>query len=313
VMCLGMPAAIIFEQPTPRFAATRHTLGLGHHHGRNHSTVRGPPTWCSQLLQREKNGSCRAPFTSVPGTAHVRRAVHRDLLLRKLGGSNSSVSRWMSGQGQDWWVWYNHARFIATPLVYVDLATNDPIWRSNTYFFDLCLGWQGLCIEASAAHYLRIRQERSCQLVPHCISNVTGVELTFLDDAGWAGGASNLNTNHAVRGKQRKVKCRALQDVLTSFQKTHVDFLSLDIESSEVPALSSLDFTKSQIDIIVSENPKVGEILFGAGYRRVSEAHDNIFVRGGVQLGIERNGGTVTDAIGVPACEELHAFTTSGQ
>ena len=79
----------------------------------------------------------------------------------------------------------------------MDLATNDAIWRSNTYFFDACLGWGGLCIEASEVHYDRIRRERSCTLVPACVSNATNVSLTFSGGVGWRGGSSRLSAKPA--------------------------------------------------------------------------------------------------------------------
>lgn len=60
--------------------------------------------------------------------------------MEMLGGTNLTTPNWMGSVGQDWWVWYNHARFLTRKGVYVDLATNDPIWRSNTYFFDTCMG-----------------------------------------------------------------------------------------------------------------------------------------------------------------------------
>lgn len=100
---------------------------------------RTPPLWCSRLLHHQQNG-CVAAFTNIGATAGVRLDVRRDLLLEMLGGTNLTTPNWMGSVGQDWWVWYNHARFLTRKGVYVDLATNDPIWRSNTYFFDTCMG-----------------------------------------------------------------------------------------------------------------------------------------------------------------------------
>ena len=264
-----------------------------------------PPEWCSQLVEVQQNASCRAPFTHIPATLAVPLTLSRDKYLRSvqranrglsdahtsLGGSTASMPPWMSGQGQDWWVWYNHARFLRRRGVYVDLATNDAIWRSNTYFFDACLGWGGLCIEASEVHYDRIKRERSCTLVPACVSNASNVSLTFSGGMGWRGGSSRLSAKSAeapLRSQDRRLRCRSLDDIFTSTTTKHVDVLSLDIEGHEVQALESVNLRNTRIDIIISENPDVKSLLQRAGYRAQSAAHDHIFLRPGFELGIVR-------------------------
>ena len=104
-------------------------------------------SWCAQLITRQRSGACVAPFTSIPRSAHFKFSSDLKSVILNLGGLNTSTPNWMSAQGQDWWVWYNHARFMRRKGIYVDLAANDPIWRSNTFFFDVCMGWSGLCIQ----------------------------------------------------------------------------------------------------------------------------------------------------------------------
>ena len=287
----------------------------------HHRPRETPPEWCSQLVEVQQNASCRAPFTHIPATLAVPLTLSRDKYLRSvqrvnrglsdahtsLGGSTASMPPWMSGQGQDWWVWYNHARFLRRRGVYVDLATNDAIWRSNTYFFDACLGWGGLCIEASEVHYDRIKRERSCTLVPACVSNATNVSLTFSGGVGWRGGSSRLSAKSAdpsapLRSQDRRLRCRSLDDIFTSTTTKHVDVLSLDIEGHEVQALASANLRNTRIDIIISENPDVKSLLQRAGYRAQSSAHDHIFLRPGFELGIVRHGLRPLDGAEVPRC-----------
>ena len=203
-----------------------------------------PPEWCSQLVEVQQNASCRAPFTHIPATLAVPLTLSRDKYLRSVQRANRGLSDAHTSLGgstasmplpTDWWVWYNHARFLRRRGVYVDLATNDAIWRSNTYFFDACLGWGGLCIEASEVHYDRIKRERSCTLVPACVSNATNVSLTFSGGVGWRGGSSRLSAKPAdpsapLRSQDRRLRCRSLDDIFTSTTTKHVDVLSLDMQ-----------------------------------------------------------------------------------
>ena len=69
--------------------------------------------------------------------------------------------------------------------VYVDIAAHHFKRISNTYyffdvcFFDVCLGWRGVCVEANPVYHAGIRAHRSCDLVPQCASNGTH-ELNFV-------------------------------------------------------------------------------------------------------------------------------------
>jgi hypothetical protein len=59
-------------------------------------------------------------------------------------------------------------------------------------------------------------------------------------------------------------------------------------------ALSSVDFERVKIDIIISENAKVSDILLAKGYRRQRTTPffgDSVFLRGGFRLAIEKERG----------------------
>lgn len=289
----------------------------------------GRPAWCARLLESQRSPpNCVAPFTSMVNTFRIASiAQGRDSLLHQVGGTNTTTPNWMGANGQDWWVWYNHARFMSRPGTYVDLAANHPIWRSNTYFFDACLGWNGICIEASEQHHESIRHERSCSLVPACISDSPRL-VRFNDRLGFTGGASKVlrdevpmkdtsdfnadrstrapNQGRRMQGLVRTLKCRLLKEVLESSGLKHVDFLSLDIEGHEVPALASVNFSLVEIDIIIVENELVQDILERAGYRKQSVSKyfaDFVFLRKGfTPLITERTGRLPEDWLHMRRC-----------
>ena len=130
---------------------------------------------CKELLdfherQFREGKLCNTAFNSSigfnPKTAELQGAE----LVHKVGHDLYGQPTFMSGGAQDWWVYMNHARFMKSPGFFVDLATNHPIIRSNTWFLEQCLGWKGLCIEPTPSLHASIRRERSCTLVPNCIS-----------------------------------------------------------------------------------------------------------------------------------------------
>ena len=52
------------------------------------------------------------------------------------------------------------------PFTYADVAANHFKRISNTYFYDRCLGWRGLCVEPNPRYHADLREKRSCELVP---------------------------------------------------------------------------------------------------------------------------------------------------
>jgi hypothetical protein len=74
------------------------------------------------------------------------------------------------GFSQAWQDWILYRNFFAnqTEGFYLDIGANEAITISNTAFFDICLGWQGVCFEPQAQYHRRLKSERSCTLVRLC-------------------------------------------------------------------------------------------------------------------------------------------------
>ncbi|EOD30454.1 hypothetical protein EMIHUDRAFT_232785 [Emiliania huxleyi CCMP1516] len=220
--------------------------------------------------------------------------------------SGCAVPHFLSQLGQDWWIYMNHARFMKRQGTYVDLAANDAMVISNTFFFDTCLGWRGVCVEPNPAHHARLRSERTCALEARAVSTCAregdaALQLVTRHDAGdKIGGHSHLGSpmpsDRAHRASVVKIAgCTSFTDALASQQIDHVDFLSLDIEGHEVAALRSLDWAKVTIDIIISENPRVVPLLCGEqNYSQVSifssGQAERAYLRPGFRLLAEVNG-----------------------
>jgi hypothetical protein len=52
------------------------------------------------------------------------------------------------------------------------VGANEYKFLSTTYFFDKCLGWDGLCsIEPQEQYHKDLKEQRSCTLVPKCLTD----------------------------------------------------------------------------------------------------------------------------------------------
>ena len=132
----------------------------------------------------------------------------------------------------------------------------------------------------------------------------------MLDGAGFQGGSSAVMNSESkpesrMGGRMRRMTCRLLKDVLRAHELHHVDFLSLDIEGHEIAALQGWDPYEVSIDIIISENVKIWDMLRSFGYRRFHTSRnfqDAIYLRPGFKLAIEQAGQAPMDWWNMPRC-----------
>jgi len=134
-------------------------------------------------------------------------------------------------------------------MVYVDLAAAWPSQISNTFFFDACLGWEGVCVEADSSKQGALLANRGCVLVDTCVTDVSG-EVLYINPNNKTGGNRMIPK---AQQTSETLECVTLDDVLKATQVTHVDFLSLDVEGGEAKVLRGIDFSKVRIEMIVME------------------------------------------------------------
>lgn len=148
---------------------------------------------------------------------------------------------------------------------------------SNTYFMDRCLGWKGICVEANPKYYERIHRERSCALVPTCVSDKDGSTVEF----AMSGPGSGIVSTHrqGAQIKERAVavvkkKCVSIMPQLERYGVKEIDYLNLDVEGHEMDILRSFDFDSVTIKVISIEissktQDEIHEFLGAKGFERV--------------------------------------------
>lgn len=157
---------------------------------------------------------------------------------------------------QDYYLYTNHFMNLKRGAVFLDIATNDPIFASNTFFFEKCLKWNGICVEANDVYFEPIFRERTCILVPTCISATDG-EIVKFNTAGLKGGvvSDHYKFNKTVTKNSflKLLRCTTVKQILERYGINLVDYLSLDVEGHELDVLHSIDFDKVTINVISVE------------------------------------------------------------
>lgn len=200
----------------------------------------------------------------------------KECMPRHPTGCPGAAPHFFSQYGQDAWLWAHHFRYLRRPGVFVDLATNHPIHISNTYFFESCLRWSGLCIEPNAQYHPGIMEHRSCELIPLCVANHSS-SVEFIEAGGMGGiAATNKNGERVQDAPRRRITCAPLARLLRRRGLTHIDFLSLDIEGGERGALESIDWGAVRIDVIALEDEdpegRATQFLTAMGYRPATQS-----------------------------------------
>ena len=155
--------------------------------------------------------------------------------------------------------------------LFVEVGANDGISQSNTLFFEKCMGWRGLLIEAIPSLFTKCQQNRpkcnviNCALVGSDYPDKT-VEMRYCNLMSLVkGGLKNEEDEqrHIQRGKQFlvkgeetyivKVPAKTLSDLLCEQHIDHVDFLSLDVEGYEPEVLKGIDFGRHRIEFMLIE------------------------------------------------------------
>lgn len=218
-----------------------------------------PPRWCKRLIE----DPLERPRTSAIFDCRRGRfgAVCED-----------GKPRFFSQYNQDMWTYLNHWKFLRNRKgVYVDISANEPVRISNTYFFDKCLGWKGLCIEPNPDYTPLLTNLRSCGVLPRCVSDKP-VNVTFALDAG-SSHVQGGNNGNKVYPNKLKLECIQTKTALDIANIRRVDMLSLDVEGHEDKVLQGIDWKRTTVNVIVMEtlNNVSQSLLNDMGYRRAQQ------------------------------------------
>lgn len=151
---------------------------------------------------------------------------------------------------------------------FVEIGAEDGVRFSNCKHFE-DLGWSGIAIEARDSAYEKLKRNRTCKCI-HATLFSRETTVNFLDIGGFGKGLSGIVDSYDPRHQSRiDAQCasrettkkevvskttRKLSDILQEQRVSHIDFLSIDTEGSELAILETVDFKKVKIDVIAIED-----------------------------------------------------------
>ena len=138
---------------------------------------------------------------------------------------------------------------------YVEVGAMDGVAASHTLALDRCLGWQGLLVEASRCAECGLKQNRPDALVEAAAvcgaSRPGGGWMSVADDGevapfctpflGWSVADSSRSPCLKESQVDRR-RCTTLAEIFRKHAIDRVDWLVIDVESSSLFALESIDY-----------------------------------------------------------------------
>ncbi|CAJ1457096.1 unnamed protein product, partial [Effrenium voratum] len=190
---------------------------------------------------------------------------------------------------------------------FVDVGAFHPIHLSNTYFFERCLGWRGLCVEPNPSMHPFFEAHRpACELVKNCVwSHPRRVVMSFQKDPIEAyiredeGNTTADDVSGAVKitggGKRPEfvAECRTLEEILRSkglARPQVVDFVSVDAEAAEVEIFRDFPFEDFDLKVINVEVQaknyyELDNTILNAGYAKIAVlGGDHVYAKLGSSL-----------------------------
>lgn len=186
---------------------------------------------------------------------------------------------------------------------FLDIGASDGVSENNTYLFESCYDWNGICCECDARDINLLCQNRKRHIVSSPIYKTSGELINFeMHPANHLSGISGFQVEK-YRNTNSKVvymMTLSLNDCLKKFDAPNViDYMTLDTEGTEYEILSAFDFNKYKINYMAiehnSQHPKrenIRSLLENNGYayfRSIAQDDDYILKEYATKNGIKIN------------------------
>lgn len=178
-----------------------------------------------------------------------------------------------------------------TPGVFIDVGSHDGLVLSNTLSFEQA-GWQGLCVEAHPTYAKACMTNRRAVCV-HAAVGATDLDaVTFYTtnmghlstlDKGMEDYYKAAYKRHFVGFNEVRVPQRTLDTMIERCGFSEIDFISIDVEGSELNVLRGLNLSKYRPRVILAEamqrhnEQELKDYLSPYGYFYACKTGNNLF------------------------------------
>ena len=147
---------------------------------------------------------------------------------------------------------------------FLDVGSGHPIRHSTTYYLEKHLGWSGIAVDAIAEYAEDYARERPrTHFFAYFVGDKSDRMQDFFvsEDRNFSSGSGTDPRGGTYT--RRKVATIALDDLLRRQKVTRLDFLSMDIEGAEPPALAGLDLARYRPELACIEvsSPESGRAI----------------------------------------------------
>lgn len=172
-------------------------------------------------------------------------------------GSNLKVSE----NGQEFFV-LDHLGYKNNGY-FVDLGASDGVTASNTFLLEKFYKWSGICVDPNPQTIKSLSGARDCNICDLAVWETSGQvkPFKFLQDQtefyGWnlRSGLSETVVGLDSRYSEFNVFTISLNDLLELYNAPYeIDYISMDLEGSELNVLRSFDFTENLVKIWTIEH-----------------------------------------------------------
>jgi len=182
---------------------------------------------------------------------------------------------------------------------FVDFGATNGVNPNNSYLLEKNYGWKGILAEPARCWHKALQENRKdAHIEFKCVWKESGAFVEFNEAEHPTLSTINEYTDSDVHSRNRntgnniyKVETISLNDLLAKYDApSHIDFLSIDTEGSELDILQTVDYEKYTFSVIACEHnrseirEKIYDLLTSKGYvRKYEEASgcDDWYVWGG--------------------------------
>jgi FkbM family methyltransferase len=176
--------------------------------------------------------------------------------------------------GQDLWI-SNEESLKSKKGFFIDVGASHRKngYMSNTLFLEQAYDWSGILVEPNKKLINDLIKSRQAMLLECAVFNYDG-DLFF--EKGSSGAGSKVSPYGDI------VPCRTLTSILKDSKAPSViDFLSIDVEGSELEVLDGIDFSLYKFSYIIIESNKksseIKNILCSHGYTFIEEYQADLY------------------------------------
>jgi FkbM family methyltransferase len=160
---------------------------------------------------------------------------------------------------------------------YLEIGAFDGRSYSNTKTLEDHFNFTGILIEPQERYFSKIKNNRSSiknELYNCAVTNNDSNTISFIGDNGMGGIENDINTDLSKHNwKSYTVANKQMKDILFKSKLNYIDFMSIDVEGSELSLLKSIDFKFPIFCIIIEahsweqdKNKIFGEYLKQNGF-----------------------------------------------